>query len=94
MSLSVSEEHAGKSARCPGCGNRVTVPSLEPPAAAGSGAAKEPAGSGNRSADGRGDTKHRTGWQESDPANPNLWMLLGLGIAINCAVLLLGLLLR
>lgn len=94
MSLSVSEEHAGKSARCPGCGNRVTVPNLDKTPAAGGGAAKAAAIPGERPADRRPEVKQRTGWQESDPANPNLWMSLGLGIAINLGILLLGFLLR
>jgi len=94
MSLSVSEEHAGKSARCPGCGNRVTVPNLDKTPAAGGGAAKAATSPGERPAERREDVKQRTGWQESDPANPNLWMSLGLGIAINLGILLLGFLLR
>lgn len=91
LGLSVSEEHAGKSARCPSCGNRVTVPSLEKASATGDAATKATAGSGERSADRGSAVKHRTGWQEQDPANPNLWVSLGLGIAINVGILLLGL---
>ena len=93
LGLSVSEEHAGKSARCPSCGNRVTVPGLEKSPAGGA-AMKATAGSEERQADRGSEAKHRTGWRESDPANPNLWVSLGLGIAINFGILLLGLALR
>ena len=93
LGLSVSEEHAGKSARCPSCGNRVTVPGLEKSPAGGA-AMKGTSGSEERQADRGSEAKHRTGWQESDPANPNLWVSLGLGVAINFGILLLGLALR
>jgi hypothetical protein len=55
---------------------------------------KGTSGPEERQADRGSEAKHRTGWQESDPANPNLWVSLGLGVAINFGILLLGLLLR
>jgi hypothetical protein len=94
MNLSVSEEHAGKSSRCPGCGNRVTVPSADKASASAGASLKSSNGAGDRPADQQREIKHRTGWKESDPANPNLWLSLGVGIGINVYILLLGLALR
>ena len=94
MNLSVSEEHAGKSARCPGCGSRVTVPSADKASASAGDSSKSSNGAGDRPADQQREIKHRTGWQESDPANPNLLLSFGVGISINVYILLLGLALR
>jgi len=71
----------------------VTVPALEKSPTGGA-AMKGTSGPEERQADRGSEAKHRTGWQESDPANPNLWVSLGLGVAINFGILLLGLLLR
>jgi hypothetical protein len=89
MSLKMGPEHAGKMARCPGCSHRFVLP------AEGASAA-EPA-AGQRSADPASQTaepKQRSGWQEKDPANPNLGLSLLVGIGIMAAILLLGLVLR
>jgi biopolymer transport protein ExbB/TolQ len=84
MSLSVQPEHAGKTARCPGCEHKFTVPKpLETPAAeqtTGANSAKSPV--------------TRLGWVESDPANPNVWVALGVGMGIMAGILLIGLILR
>jgi len=94
MNLSVSEEHAGKSARCPGCGSRVTVPSADKASASAGASSKSSNGAGDQPADQQREIKHRTGWKESDPANPNLLLSFGVGISINVYILLLGLALR
>jgi len=88
MSLKMGPEHAGKTARCPGCGHRFVLPA--------EGAAAEPP-AGQRSSDPVSQTaepKQRSGWQEKDPANPHLGFSLLVGIGIMAAILLLGLVLR
>lgn len=96
-SLTAQPEHIGRNVRCPSCNTRFPVPA--PPVS------DEPLGfTINTRADGKtiakpsessgGRPGERTRWVESDPANPNVWVALGIGLGINAAILLFGLVLR
>ncbi len=88
MTLSVAAEHAGRSARCPGCNHRFTLPAE--PTDGDKQAGRRPADGSDPSSE----PKQRTGWRETDPANPDIRLSLGLGIGITALILLFGLLLR
>jgi biopolymer transport protein ExbB/TolQ len=84
MSLSVQPEHAGKTARCPGCNHKFTVPKSQETTSAESSAGANTTKT----------TTTRVGWVESDPANPNVWIALVLGVGIMFGILLFGLILQ
>jgi hypothetical protein len=86
MSLTAQPEHAGRSVRCPSCGERLTVPifiQTPPPRTATPGAVQEQKAPPTRG-----------GWVEADPTNPSIWIALGLGMGVMAVILLMGLVLK
>lgn len=99
MQLKAEAEHAGKYVRCPGCSTKMQIPAEEaapPPPPPG---VPAPSGVSRPSADGGGQPvpkektkKHRSGWEETDPANPNMWITFGIGLG--AAILFITVLLQ
>lgn len=84
MSLTAQQEHAGRHVRCPGCGERITIPLL---------LQTKPSPKIDVTPKSSG-ASTRGGWVETDPANPNIWIGLGLGLGVMAVILLIGLILR
>lgn len=91
MSLKAEPEWAGKVVRCPGCNTKLQIPdnigaSAPPQDAASSAPTPDAAGGFQPSSGGSMNFQQpkpqRSGWKESDPANPNLLMSLGIGAVL------------
>jgi biopolymer transport protein ExbB/TolQ/DNA-directed RNA polymerase subunit RPC12/RpoP len=69
MQLKAEPEQAGHLVRCPGCNSRLEIPPNMPDSVS------TQAGSAHRAAT-------RQVWKETDPTNPNMFLSLGVGVAI------------
>jgi biopolymer transport protein ExbB/TolQ len=98
MSLKAEPEMAGKVVRCPGCNTKLqipesaaTVPGNTGPvssAVPGMGAPPPPDAEGSMAPPSEEYTQEkpqRAGWKEADPANPNIFVSLGIGAVLFCA---------
>jgi hypothetical protein len=101
MSLKAEPEMAGKVVRCPGCNTKLQIPESAGPSAATGAISAPPAGGGLPLPDAAGgvppaggaaeqmhyqqEKPQRTGWKETDPANPNILVSLGIGAVLFCA---------
>ena len=93
MQLKAEPEHAGKIVRCPGCNTKLQIPeqsgspsdaalsNLPPPSDL-----PQPSGLEELGQENTEQPFHyqqpptaRGGWEETDPANPNVWMAIGIG---------------
>ncbi|MCB1227390.1 MAG: MotA/TolQ/ExbB proton channel family protein [Verrucomicrobiales bacterium] len=99
MQLKAEPEMAGKVVRCPGCNTKLQIPAdvgLPPPATEG--APPPPDGEPSTSAPDSPPADHgqedlsydksraqRGGWEETDPANPNIWLALSIGAVATAA---------
>ncbi len=100
MQLKAEPELAGKVVRCPGCNTKLEIPSAEqasatPPSPSGVPAptgAKTPATGASQTPARKDKPKERTGWEETDPSNPN--MLISFGIGLGAAILFVTILLQ
>lgn len=95
MQLKAEPEHAGKVVRCPGCDTKLQIPAAPadagaPPPPSGlptpGNAGAPPTHSSSSAPEYHPPTYQnqptsRGGWEEADPANPNLWVSLGIGTA-------------
>lgn len=93
MSLKAEPEWVGKIVRCPGCNTKLQIPEMPTTSTGGQplpDAGGYSSGFSNEkdysSSSGSDDTLNyektkpqREGWQESDPANPSVWVSLGIG---------------
>lgn len=87
MKLKADLEFAGTSIHCPGCNTKIRVPAQAAPLT------EESSTIDSKIED---DTKdpNRGGWVETDPANPNLWAALGLGLGVMTVILGIGFILQ
>ncbi len=77
---------AGNSINCPGCGTKIQVPARSTVEEAAVAPVTQPAGEGGE--------PERGGWVETDPANPNVWAALGLGLGVMALILGVGFVLK
>jgi biopolymer transport protein ExbB/TolQ len=69
MQLKSEPEHAGQLVRCPACNFRIRIPATMPQSALAKPTAANP-------------TAGRSGWKETDPTNPDMFVSLGIGVAL------------
>ncbi|MEK7786761.1 MAG: hypothetical protein AAB658_15230, partial [Chloroflexota bacterium] len=79
MKLKADDEYAASTINCPGCNTKLQVPA----SLAAREAESQVAASGETS---EAEEPERSGWVETDPANPNVWLALGLGLGIMAAI--------
>ena len=101
MTLQAEADMAGKTVRCPGCDTKLQIPGVPMPTAGDSTHAAgdhggpwegdhadttthtHPGSETSESTTSKAPV--RTGWEETDPANPNIWVSLGIGAVATVA---------
>jgi biopolymer transport protein ExbB/TolQ len=96
MSLKAEPEMAGKVVRCPGCNTKLQIPETAAAPPTNTGSVPSAAAPGMMpppdvastmqppTEEGPTGKPQRAGWKESDPANPNLLVSLGIGAVLFC----------
>ncbi|MDB6074100.1 MAG: hypothetical protein JWO89_1740, partial [Verrucomicrobiaceae bacterium] len=95
MHLQAEPEMSGKMVRCPSCQTKMQIPEFAPPPPSiesstpwGNEKQHEIAGGDvpSNSASPQASVRlQRSGWAESDPTNPNMWLAFGIGLVFTIA---------
>lgn len=91
MHLQAEPEMSGKMVRCPSCQTKMQIPDFAPPPPSNDSmpwdGEKQHEIAGGRATPGQSPVQkpHRTGWAESDPTNPNMFVAFGIGVVVTVA---------
>ncbi len=88
MHLQAEPEMSGKMVRCPSCQTKMQIPDFAPPPPSndsmpwGNEKQHEIAGGGAPGRQAQAQKPQRSGWAESDPTNPNMFVAFGIGMVV------------